>query len=88
MLSLAYPWMLLLALLPLLFRQARGESAAVEAPVLPTGHWLSELPGVTRSGNATPRWQKALLLLCWLSIVVALARPQHVGETVQVPAAG
>ncbi len=88
MLSLAYPWMLLIALLPLLFRQAKGESAAVEAPVLPTGHWLSELPGVTRSGNATPRWQKALLLLCWLLMVVALARPQHVGETVQVPVSG
>jgi Ca-activated chloride channel family protein len=88
MLSLAYPWMLLLALLPLLFRQPKGESAAVEAPVLPTGHWLSELPGVTRSGNATPRWQKALLLFCWLLIVVALARPQHVGETVQVPVSG
>jgi Ca-activated chloride channel family protein len=88
MLSLAYPWMLLLALLPLLFQRSKGESAAVEAPVLPNGHWLSDLPGVTRSGNATPRWQKALLLLCWLLLVMALARPQHVGETVQVPVSG
>lgn len=88
MLSLAYPWMLILALVPLVFRQRKGQSAAVEAPVLPTGHWLSDLPGVTHSGSATPRWHKALLLVCWLLIVLALARPQHVGETVQVPVSG
>lgn len=88
MLSLAYPWILLLAFLPLLFRQSKGQSAAVKAPVLPMGHWLTGLPGVSRSGSATPRWQKVMLLLCWLLFVVALARPQHVGETVQVPVSG
>ncbi|MDY6798001.1 MAG: VWA domain-containing protein [Pseudomonadota bacterium] len=88
MLSLAYPWILLLAVLPLLFRQGKGQSAAVEAPVLPMGHWLTGLPGVSRSGSATPRWQKVMLLLCWLLMVVALARPQHAGETVQVPVSG
>lgn len=88
MLSLAYPWILLLTVLPLLFRQGKGQSAAVEAPVLPMGHWLTGLPGVSRSGSATPRWQKVMLLLCWLLMVVALARPQHAGETVQVPVSG
>lgn len=88
MLSLAYPWILLLAVLPLLFRQGKDQSAAVEAPVLPMGHWLTGLPGVSRSGSATPRWQKVMLLLCWLLMVVALARPQHAGETVQVPVSG
>ncbi|HCW89011.1 MAG TPA: BatB protein [Marinobacter sp.] len=88
MLSLAYPWILLLAVLPLLFRQGKGQSVAVEAPVLPMGHWLTGLPGVSRSGSATPRWQKVMLLLCWLLMVVALARPQHAGETVQVPVSG
>jgi Ca-activated chloride channel family protein len=87
-LSLAYPWILLLAVLPLLFRQGKGQSVAVEAPVLPMGHWLTGLPGVSRSGSATPRWQKVMLLLCWLLMVVALARPQHAGETVQVPVSG
>jgi Ca-activated chloride channel family protein len=52
------------------------------------GHWLTGLPGVSRSGSATPRWQKVMLLLCWLLMVVALARPQHAGETVQVPVSG
>lgn len=88
MLSLAYPWLLVLALLPLLFGRRKGQATAVEAPVLPTGHWLSDLPGVSRSGRATPMWQKALLLLCWLLLVSALARPQHVGETMQVPVSG
>lgn len=88
MLSLAYPWVLFLALLPLLLRHKRGSSATVAAPIIPTAHWISDLPGVSRTGNATPAWQKSLLLVCWLLLVLALARPQYAGETVQVPVTG
>ncbi|MCR8913836.1 VWA domain-containing protein [Marinobacter panjinensis] len=88
MLSLAFPWVLLLALLPLLIRLRRRSAPAVEAPVFPVGHWLSDLPGVSRSGSRTPLWQQLVLLLMWLLLVVALARPQHVGEQVQLPVSG
>lgn len=88
MLNLAYPWLLLLALLPLLIGFRRRTSAQVEAPVIPIGHWLQDLPGVSRSGNAVPRWQTLLLMIAWLLLVVALARPQHVGEAVDVPVTG
>lgn len=88
MLSLAFPWVLLLALLPLLMRLRRRSAPAVEAPVFPVGHWLSDLPGVSRSGSRTPLWQQLTLLLMWLLLVVALARPQHVGEQVQLPVSG
>lgn len=88
MLSLAFPWVLLLALLPLLMRLRRRSAPAVEAPVFPVGHWLSDLPGVSRSGSRTPLWQQLVLLLMWLLLVVALARPQHVGEQVQLPVSG
>lgn len=88
MLSLAHPWVLLLALLPLLMRLRRRSAPAVEAPVFPVGHWLSDLPGVSRSGSRTPLWQQLVLLLMWLLLVVALARPQHVGEQVQLPVSG
>ncbi|MDK8463973.1 VWA domain-containing protein [Marinobacter sp. SS13-12] len=88
MLSLAFPWALLLALLPLLTHLRRRSAQAVEAPVFPVGHWLSDLPGVSRSGSRTPLWQQLVLLLMWLLLVVALARPQHVGEQVQLPVSG
>lgn len=88
MLSFAYPWVLLLIALPLILRKKQAASGSTEAPVLPVGHWLSDLPGVSRSGYQVSRWRKALVLLAWALLVVALARPQHVGETVQMPVTG
>ncbi|OZB14003.1 MAG: BatB protein [Marinobacter sp. 34-60-7] len=89
MTELAYPWVLILVLLPLLFRwRNRQKHEPVDAPVIPIGHWLSGLPGVSRSGQATPRWQRWLLALAWVALVIALARPQHVGEGIQMPVTG
>lgn len=88
MLSLAYPWLLLLALVPPLLRLRRRSAQSVEAPVFPMGHWLSDLPGVSRSGSRVPLWQQLVLLLMWCLLVAALARPQHVGEQVQLPVSG
>ncbi|MDO6823601.1 VWA domain-containing protein [Marinobacter sp. 1_MG-2023] len=88
MLSLEYPWLLLLILVPILLQWRKPAAHTVDAPVLPVGHWLSDLPGVTRQGNAVPRWQTLVLLLVWSLLVLALARPQHVGEQVQMPITG
>lgn len=88
MLNLAYPWVLVLAVLPLLLAWRRGNGRQVEAPVMPVGHWLTDLPGVSRSGSNQPLWQTLLLALMWLLLVVALARPQHIGESVQLPVSG
>ncbi|WP_417500790.1 vWA domain-containing protein [Marinobacter sp.] len=88
MLSLAYPWLLLLILVPLLLQWKKPAAHTVDAPVFPVGHWLSDLPGVTRQGNGVPRWQTLLLLLAWCLLVLALARPQHIGEQVQMPVSG
>ncbi|WP_309043080.1 vWA domain-containing protein [Marinobacter sediminicola] len=88
MLSLTYPWVLLLILVPLLLQWKKPATHTVDAPVFPVGHWLSELPGVTRQGNGVPRWQTLVLFLAWALLVLALARPQHVGEQVQMPVSG
>lgn len=88
MLSLAYPWVLLLILAPLLLHWKKPAAQTVDAPVFPVGHWLSDLPGVTRQGNGVPRWQSLVLLLAWTLLMLALARPQHVGEQVQMPVSG
>ncbi|WP_296933052.1 VWA domain-containing protein [uncultured Marinobacter sp.] len=88
MLSLAWPWVLVLLLLPLILKWRKPGGQSVDAPVLPVGHWLSDLPGVSRRGNAVPLWQQLLLFLMWTLLVIALARPQHVGEQVQMPVSG
>lgn len=88
MLSLAYPWVLVLVLVPLLVRLGKLAGQSVEAPVLPVGHWLSDLPGVSRSGNRLPWWQLAMLVLMWVLLIIAAARPQHVGDPLQLPVSG
>ena len=88
MLSLAYPWVLVLVLVPLLVRLGKRTGQAVEAPVLPVGHWLSDLPGVSRDGNRLPWWQLAMLVLMWVLLIIAAARPQHVGDPLQLPVSG
>ena len=88
MITLAYPWLLLLVLLPWLPFVRRPHRQSVEAPVLPIGHWLTSMPGVSTHGQGTPQWRRALMLLAWLCLVLALARPQHVGEQTQLPVTG
>ncbi|GGC75050.1 vWA domain-containing protein [Marinobacter halophilus] len=88
MMSLAYPWLLLLAFLPLMLIGRNRGRQAVDAPVIPVGHWLSGMPGVSTRGHATPRWRQLILLVAWLCLVLAVARPQHVGEQIQMPVSG
>lgn len=88
MLSFAYPWVLALVALPLLANARKRPAPAVEAPVLPTGHWLADLPGVSRSGRRNSLLKQLLLLSIWILLVAALARPQYVGEQVQLPVTG
>lgn len=88
MLSFAYPWLLALIALPFLLNARKRKAPAVEAPVLPTGHWLADLPGVSRSGSRNSLLQTLLLFIIWVLLVSALARPQHVGEQVQLPVTG
>ncbi|MDG5498634.1 VWA domain-containing protein [Marinobacter sp. BGYM27] len=89
MLELAYPWFLLLILLPLLWwRRRRHQADQVAAPEIPVGHWLSDLPGVSRSGNRRSIWHSLMLLAAWTLLVVALARPQYIGEAVELPVTG
>ena len=80
MLHFIYPWMFLLLPLPLLVRYLapayREPRAAVRVPFL---ELLSRLTGQQQSqGTALvqrTRLQKAQVVLAWLALVVALARP-------------
>ncbi|AFP29982.1 vWA domain-containing protein [Marinobacter sp. BSs20148] len=86
--TLAYPWVLLLALLPLALLLRRRAAQPVQAPVMPLGHWLTDMPGVSSHGVRNPAWLRLLTLSGWLLLVLALARPQVVGEARQLPTTG
>ena len=87
MLSLAYPWLLLLLPLPWLIRRRR-QRQTVAAPHLPIQGWLAELPGVSTTSPQGSRWRMILLGLAWLALLLALARPQWIGEPVTTAISG
>lgn len=89
MLTLVYPWALLLAVLPWLVRSRKKSRTRHEAsPQLPIYGWLASLPGVRRQPSHRSRWRSLLLLLAWLCLLVAIARPQYLGDPIPLPVSG
>ncbi|MCL1039887.1 VWA domain-containing protein [Shewanella submarina] len=83
MLSLEWPWLLLLLPLPLLIRSKQEEQIS--------GGELT-MPGIARTQSqrvkvdrSTIRW---FYLLMWAFLVVACARPQWLGEPIDIPTKG
>lgn len=93
MISLAAPWWLLLAPLPLLIRRFappyRDRGAALRTPFF---RRVAAAAGVEpRSGARIaerPRLAAAAATLCWLLFVLALARPERLGEPVTLETSG
>lgn len=88
MIHLAWPWLLLLLPLPLLARRLLPPAAVRpgRALRLPFYH---DLPGVAEGRHASASaWRQAFAWLAWSLLVVAAARPQWLGEPIQVPLAG
>ncbi|MFA5700425.1 MAG: VWA domain-containing protein [Desulfuromonas sp.] len=93
MLTFAWPWAAVLVLLPLLVYRflppkRQHEGAALWVPRLQL--FLALIgAGIERRERAPRRWGRLLLLtLIWLVLVLACARPQWLGEPVQLPLAG
>lgn len=89
MLELLWPWILVLAPLPLLYRWLR-KPADVQLRALRAPQ-LANAAGEA-SPAATSNWRKSLLLtvlwLTWLSALLALSRPIWIGEPVALPTNG
>ena len=91
MMELLWPWVLLVAPLPLLVRwltrQAETRQAALTVPSLkpyqPEGGGLS-----SRSATRRTTLLIALMFLAWLLLLLAAARPQWTGDPVALPASG
>lgn len=88
--SIEFAWLWVLAALPLPLVVARllPRAATQSEPTLQLP-FDSMLAVTTDSGSATPnRLHLVLVTLAWVLLVVAAARPQFVGESVQLPVNG
>ena len=88
MLTLVWPWMLILTPLPWLYRRWRkalpGQGKALFAPIY-AGIGDNQTSG-SGFNKQLLRW--LLLSLLWLSLVLGASRPQWVGEAQALPASG
>jgi Ca-activated chloride channel family protein len=87
-LELAWPWLLAVMPLPLLVavgmpRARQGSAAALRIPFFSA---LQHAAGARRTRQSTLRL--VLAALAWALLVLASARPQFVGEPLQVPVSG
>ncbi len=89
MINFAWPWAFILLPLPyLVYRFAPPALAAEEAAL-----WVPQLSrfGLARheqSQAVRSKIYKLLVLLCWLLLVIACARPQWLGDPVDFPVSG
>jgi len=87
--SLAWPWVLLALPLPLIVRrlmpEAKGLSeAGLRVPSIDSFSTLKDRSGTEQLLN----WRFWVAALAWISLVVAAARPERIGDELDVPVAG
>lgn len=89
MITLIWPWILLLAPLPLIFRLIR-RPMPLQTPAL-RSTFLSKIANKNLSIKRRS-WRKWLILLllylCWLCAIVALSRPVWFGQPMELPTSG
>lgn len=87
--TLAWPWMLLALPLPWLVRAAlppasEASEAGLKVPSLSGFSVLAGRPGRERWLN----WRASLAVTAWILLVVAAARPERIGDELDVPVSG
>ena len=89
MLSFVWPWFYLILPLPFLYRKLR-RSANSESPYLESTILLSIAETQNRlvSSTSERRLLILLLIIAWLSLVTAIARPVNIGDPVALPTTG
>ncbi|HNP36888.1 MAG TPA: VWA domain-containing protein [Woeseiaceae bacterium] len=89
MYSLAWPWVLLALPLPLLMRRLLPEAhsidqAGLKVPGLAGFSMLADRAGSEQLLN----WRMWVAVLAWLLLVLAAARPEKIGDELDVPVSG
>ncbi len=90
MLEFEWPWLILLLPLPLFFKaRSKTTTQSTEALRVPFFSRL-EAAGLTGESPAPQNSMllKVLVLIAWVSLVIAVSRPQYVGELVELPISG
>lgn len=87
MINFAWPWLFLLLPLPLLVYYLPAKKAAQESAALK----MPSLPNIDDSAQVNSQNRKApiiILAICWCLFVLALTRPQWLGEAIDIPTQG
>jgi len=89
MIEFIWPWVFLALPLPLIFRLLLPRAGMRDAALfVPFFQALTRLDQHASQRVSRSVWTAILAILCWLLLVIAAARPQWVGEPVQLPASG
>lgn len=90
MIELLWPWLLVLAPLPLLVRRllppASGQDPALRAPFFSSWEALSEGSGKRRGGPGA--MTLAAVWLIWALLLLAASRPMWIGDAIELPNSG
>ncbi len=89
MLSLAWPWALLLLPLPLLLRKLVPEATSMQEAGLkvPSFSGFQMLSGRSETEQLV-NWRFWVALIAWILLVTAAARPERIGDELEVPVSG
>jgi Ca-activated chloride channel homolog len=90
MFEFSWPWIFLLLPLPVLVwyrfpAASENRQAALNVPFIED---FSTLSGVSSGAHSKHIISTILLIVCWLLLVTATARPQWVGEPIELPVSG
>ena len=87
--SLAWPWVLLALPLPIILRRLLSEAtglseAGLRVPSIDSFSTLKDRSGTEQLYN----WRFWIAVIAWILLVLAAARPERIGEELDVPVAG
>ena len=87
MITLAWPWLLLLLPLPLLiyWLPKKDNNRSSAALIMPQ---LVESPSIQVTSSANKKAPLVMLSICWLLTVLALSQPQWLGDAIDIPTEG
>jgi len=88
--ELHWPWLLLLLPLPWIVTFKRKiEAPSYIAPHLPIFETAKSLGfGQVDHNQSISTWKSIVLLLAWVSLVIAVCRPTYIGDQVDIPLSG
>lgn len=90
--SFTWPWAFLLLPLPLLVHyllpRESGQEPALQVPFYSQAASEAAHSSDNARANLIALAKRLLIILAWLALVLAASRPEHTGETIELPSSG